>query len=73
MMVVAVQTAPVLRVGQPQLLSEQNHPTGGLAVTRAGPRFLEVSHRTMAEGPLELRVVLNWFEELERLAPHPRP
>jgi hypothetical protein len=22
-------------------------------------------------GPPELRVVLNWFDELERLAPHP--
>jgi hypothetical protein len=25
-----------------------------------------------AETPIELRVVLNWFEELERLAPHPQ-
>jgi eukaryotic-like serine/threonine-protein kinase len=72
MMVVAVQTAPVLRIGQPQLASEQDRPTRGLGVTRDGPRFLTVSRRTTVEGPLELRVVLNWFEELERLAPHPR-
>jgi hypothetical protein len=23
------------------------------------------------EGPIELRILLNWFQELERLAPHP--
>jgi hypothetical protein len=72
MMVVTVQTAPVLRVGQPELLSEQDIPSRGLAVTRDGPRFLDVSRRTPVAGPLELRVVLNWFEELERIAPHPR-
>jgi hypothetical protein len=36
-----------------------------------GRRFLMLSPRAM-EGPIELRLVLNWFQELERLAPHPR-
>jgi hypothetical protein len=34
-------------------------------------RFLAVSGRAADKGPLELRVILNWFEELERLVPHP--
>jgi hypothetical protein len=29
-----------------------------------------LSPRAM-EGTIELRLVLNWFQELERLAPHP--
>jgi hypothetical protein len=36
-----------------------------------GRQFLMLSPRAM-EGPIELRIVLNWFQELERLAPHPQ-
>jgi hypothetical protein len=35
-----------------------------------GQRFLTFIPRSVG-GAAELRIVLNWFEELERLAPHP--
>ena len=69
-MVVPVQTSPVLHVGPPTMLFETN--AGDWAgVTPDGRRFLTFARRSMV-GPPELRVVLNWFEELERLAPHPQ-
>ena len=71
MMVVAVDTEPVLRVGRPQLLFEKGPPATGYDVTADG-RVLALLPRETVDGPVELRVVLNWFEELERLAPHPR-
>jgi hypothetical protein len=40
-------------------------------ITPDARRFLTIANRTTEEGPLELRVILNWFDELERLAPHP--
>jgi Tol biopolymer transport system component len=71
MMVVDVQTQPTLRVGQPRVLfKEEPFPWKTIAVAPDG-RGLMRSPRSL-EGPLELRVILNWFEELERLAPHPR-
>jgi dipeptidyl aminopeptidase/acylaminoacyl peptidase len=71
MMVVDVQTRPVLRVGQPRPLNERRDPWGKITPAPDGRHFLTFSPRT-AEGPIELRIVLNWFDELERLAPHPR-
>ena len=73
MMAVPLETEPVLRVGAPQVLFEARaRPLGGsFAVAPDGRRFLMLSPRTTDAGPLELRVVLNWFEELERLVPHP--
>jgi Tol biopolymer transport system component len=73
MMAVDVKTAPVLRVGRPQALFETDRrwPIYDVDVTADG-RFLALLPRETVGGPLELRVVLNWFEELERLAPHPR-
>ena len=69
-MVVPVQTSPVLHVGPRAMLFET--PAGDcVGVTPDGRRFLTFSRRAML-GPPELRVVLNWFEELERLAPHPQ-
>jgi Tol biopolymer transport system component len=71
LMVVPVQTSPVLHVGQPAMLFEPS-PAGAYAgVTPDGRRFLTYGRRAMV-GPPELRVVFNWFEELERLAPHPQ-
>jgi Tol biopolymer transport system component len=65
---VPVQTDPVLRLGPPQRVVGNANL---LDPTRDGRRFLSMTPRT-AETPIELRVVLNWFEELERLAPHPQ-
>jgi hypothetical protein len=69
-MAAAVETDPILRIGAPQLLLKPDQLFGTVE-TRDGRRFLTVSERA-AGSPLELRIVLNWFEELERLAPHPR-
>ena len=68
-MVVDVQTDPVLRIGRPQVVNDA-YQRGYAGVTSDGRR-LRSSPRT-TEGPPELRIILNWFEELERLAPHPR-
>jgi eukaryotic-like serine/threonine-protein kinase len=70
LMMVAVETHPVLRVGQSKMVFEAPHSWGYVGVTPDERRFLTFSRRAMV-GPPELRVVLNWFEELERLAPHP--
>jgi serine/threonine-protein kinase len=71
-MSVAVQTEPTLRLGRPQLMfeAEADLRWRGFDVTADG-RFL-VCRPRRTEGPAELEVILNWFEELERLAPHPR-
>jgi Tol biopolymer transport system component len=71
LMVVAVQTDPVLRIGRPQMVLESRGGRHGYAGVAPGGRVLTLSSRT-TEGPPELRIILNWFEELERLAPHPR-
>jgi eukaryotic-like serine/threonine-protein kinase len=69
MNVVDVQTQPVVRIGQARALNNRRGAGGGKP-SPDGRRFLTLSPRAM-EGPPELRIILNWFEELERLAPHP--
>jgi serine/threonine protein kinase/Tol biopolymer transport system component len=72
MMVVDVQTLPDLRVGQTRPLNERRDVRGKLLIPSPnGRQFLMLSPRSM-DGPIELRIILNWFQELERLAPHPR-
>jgi len=68
-MVVDVTTDPVVRVSAPRPLAERRDLVGRMPDSPDGRRFLSLRARAQ-EGPLELRVVLNWFEELERLAPH---
>jgi eukaryotic-like serine/threonine-protein kinase len=70
-MAVPLQTNPVLRPAPPQVLFRVDFLRTGAMMTRDGRRLLAVSRR-MQEGPTEVRIVLNWFGELERLAPHPR-
>ena len=70
MMVVAVETRPVLRLGEARSVIDRDDTGGQISVSSDGRRFLTLSPRAI-EGPLELRIILNWFEELERLAPHP--
>jgi Tol biopolymer transport system component len=71
MMVADVQTHPDLRVGQTWPLNERHDVRARITPSPNGLQFLMLSPRTM-EGPIELRIVLNWFQELERLAPHPQ-
>jgi len=70
MIVVPLETDSVLRVGRPRVLFERRGG-GSFMITPDARRFLTLANRTTEEGPLELRVILNWFDELERLAPHP--
>ena len=70
MMVADVQTHPDLRVGQTRPLNERRDVQWRIMPSPDGRRFLMLSRRAM-EGPIELRIILNWFQELERLAPHP--
>jgi eukaryotic-like serine/threonine-protein kinase len=70
-LVVPVQTSPILRVGEARVVVvEAPPPSHVVGITPDEDRFLTFSPRLM-EGPPQLRVVLNWFDELERLAPHP--
>ena len=70
MMVVDVQTHPDLRVGRTRPLNGRRDVRASLMPSPNGRQFLMLSSRAM-EGPIELRIILNWFQELERLAPHP--
>ncbi|MEE9264628.1 MAG: protein kinase [Vicinamibacteria bacterium] len=72
MMAVPITTQSGFSAGEPRLLFEgrfehfERHP--GYDVSLDGQRFLMI--RTPPESaPRRLNVILNWFEELERLAP----
>ncbi len=77
MMAVSIDTDPELRIGDPVVLFEHSFLPGGTAgspdfdVTQDGQRFLMVvPAQTDSAGPRqEIRVAVNWFEELKRLAP----
>ena len=74
LMVVPISTTPTLELETPQPLldvsafvSRRRGPGGrNYDVSRDGGRFLFV---TRAEYPRDLHVVLNWYQELERLVP----
>ncbi len=70
---VPLSTEPTLQPGVPRPLFEDRFASSGgdsanYDVDRDGTRFLMVSHGSVKE-PTELHMVLNWFEELERLVP----
>jgi serine/threonine protein kinase/Tol biopolymer transport system component len=72
MMVVSVSTGPELALSSPTLLFEHAYafgPTQTVAnydVSPDGQRFLMIKHTPGAE---HLNLVLNWWDELKRLAP----
>ena len=72
---VQVQTEPELMVGRPQHLFEGQYIFGGAGqfasydVTPDGQRFVMIKGGATGEARQEIIVVLNWFEELKRLAP----
>jgi serine/threonine-protein kinase len=75
MMAVPVEPGPVLRVGVPKLLFENNRLVGGMAwgrnydVSPDGKRFLVITSSPPPTPPTEYHVILNWAQELKRLAP----
>jgi serine/threonine-protein kinase len=73
MYAVPIETAPRLRIGRPQLLFTGPFFEGRVYgrnydVTPDGRRFLMVMD-AQPEAVTQIRVVLNWFEELEQLVP----
>jgi dipeptidyl aminopeptidase/acylaminoacyl peptidase len=68
---VAVDTEAGLRIGEPALLFESDHHANwthrGYDVTADGQRVVLV-RTPVATRPREVKVVFNWFSELERLA-----
>jgi serine/threonine-protein kinase len=75
LMAVAVETTGAFRRLTPQPLFELPPYGGGSGVRYAvapdGSQFLTLGTVSRDDGNLELRVVVNWFEELHRLAPWP--
>ena len=68
MMAVDVETSPSFRAGTPKLLFEKE--SAAYDVASDGKRFLLIKGNGAPQGQSnELRVVLNWFEELRRHAP----
>ena len=72
MMVVEVSTAGNFDAGRPRPLFEGRYETDiwtNYDISTDGERFLMV--RPGPDAPRELRVVLNWFEELKERVPVP--
>jgi serine/threonine-protein kinase len=69
MMKVAVDTQPELRVSGPELLFEEWYATSRISanydITSDGQRFLMIKGEQTT--PTEIKVVLNWDEEVKRL------
>jgi hypothetical protein len=79
MMATAVETNPVFAAGKPKLLFEGHYETGIGAfepdydVSPDGQRFLMIKASEQESAPTQLNVVLNWSDELRRLAPPGKP
>ena len=73
MMAVDITTEPTFTHGNPTLLFERPYLRVGFRsaydVTPDGQRFLMVKESEQQLAVTQLNVVLNWFEELKRLAP----
>ena len=81
MMVVTIETEPTFNPGNPEVLFEAAHYRFA-TVGRDRPwdvagdgRFLMIKNAaqddTVEAQPPQINVVLNWFEELQRLVPTP--
>jgi hypothetical protein len=80
MMAAAVETKPVFAAAKPKLLFEGHYQAGFSAFDTAcydvspdGQRFLVIKESTQESAATELNVVLNWADELRRLAPAGKP
>jgi serine/threonine-protein kinase len=74
MMAVQITTQPAFSPGKPGLLFERAYvPTPrsfpDYDVSPDGQRFLMLKATERSEGPDQINVVLNWFEELKRRVP----
>ena len=79
MMVTAVETNPVFAASKPKLLFEAHYETYFLPFERDydvspdGQRFLMIKASEQESAATQLNVVLNWSDELRRLAPPGKP
>ena len=74
MMAVAIETEPAFSAGTPTVLFEDPYFRNirhVYDISSDGQRFLMIKEVSSNDAPRELRVVLNWFEELKRLVPAP--
>jgi hypothetical protein len=69
MMVVDVETKPTFRPGRPRILFEGQFLDSDYDVTPEGTRFLMIKPDPAESGPAQVKVVLNWFEEVRRRVP----
>ena len=72
MMVVDVETKPTFRAGRARTLFEGRYLSSNVNyydVTRDGTRFLMIKEDPAESGPAQVKVVLNWFEEVKRRVP----
>ena len=75
MMAVTVMTEPDVTLGQPVVLFEGRYRDDSAArgafydVSQDGRRFLMIKDREDQSSTTQINIVLNWFEELKRLAP----
>ena len=79
MMVMAVETQPVFAASKPKLLFEAHYETSynvferDYDVSPDGQRFLMTKASEPESAATQLNVVLNWSDELRRLAPPEKP
>jgi Tol biopolymer transport system component len=73
MMAVEVTLAPTPRIGTPRRLFQGRYESAVALYanysTRDGQRFLMVKRLDQSEAPIQINVVVNWFDELSRLVP----
>jgi Tol biopolymer transport system component len=72
MMVVDVETKPTFRAGRARTLFEGRYHSHGVNfydVASDGTRFLMIKEDPAESGPAQVKVVLNWFEEVKRRVP----
>ncbi len=79
MMVVEVTTQPNFSAGSPKVLFEGQFLTSGVGMTGSGntsydvapdgQRFVMIKESEEQQESRQIKVVLNWFEELKRLVP----
>ena len=67
LMAVSVETEPEFEVGRPYILFRNSQVISGIYDVAPDAQSFFVTKRTSA--PKEVRVIFNWFQELERLAP----
>ena len=71
LMAVAVETKPAFKPDTPRLVFERAYWQAGhdYDVTPDGQHFIMIKRNEQQAAPLQVNVVVNWFEELKRQAP----